>query len=74
MTATEKLKKLISISSHIDWVIFDEHAVAALKEQGYEDSDIDDMSIDDIRDAITDLFNVTLIERGDYVYIYEFEK
>lgn len=60
---------MLQTQSTINWIEFDEIAGEVLKEHGFTEDDLENMSVHDVMEKIEELFDVELEEDDDYVLV-----
>lgn len=72
MTSKDQLQQMIQTCGTLNWIKFDEIAGDVLKEHhGYTDEDLADMSVDDVKERIEELYSVELEDDGDFIMVKE---
>lgn len=63
---------MIQTCGTLNWIKFDEIAGDVLKEHhGYTDEDLADMSVDDVKERIEELYSVEFEDDGDFIMVKE---
>lgn len=72
MTSKDQLQQMIQTCGTLNWIKFDEIAGDVLKEHhGYTDEDLADMSVDDVKERIEELYSVEFEDDGDFIMVKE---
>ena len=67
-----KLLDLLISEGAVDWIKFDQMAGDVLKEAGYQESDLENMSVGDVKERIEEMFKMKLEEEGDDILLVEY--